>query len=219
MDSAPEIPWKRVADFVRQHTHDVRNGLNSLDLETAFLNELVTEGEASASVGRIQKQLRSLAVQLRFVSALFQNPQPVAGPISARVLLQIWREKHVAQQGSLEVRWVDELGDEEVSVDVEMLAKVFRELLANAAAFSTGSAVSITARAANGRVVFELREPKTEALDTSSWGQPLFTTRRGGYGMGLWAAHRMMQANGAALVQRYLPADGCLTTQLALAVL
>lgn len=219
MDSTPEIPWQRVADFVRQHTHDVRNGLNSLDLETTFLNELVTDGEAASSVGRIQKQLRSLAVQLRSVSALFQNPQPVAGPISSRVLLQIWREKHVALQGSLEVRWFDELGDEEVSVDVEMMATVFRELLTNAAAFSTDSPVSITARTTNGRVIYELREPKKEALDTSAWGQPLFTTRRGGYGLGLWAAHRMMQANGATLVQRYLPDESCLTTQVALAVL
>lgn len=219
MDPEPEIPWKRVADFVRQHTHDVRNGLNSLDLETTFLQDLVTDEEASSSVARIQKQLRSLAGQLRTLSAQFQNPQPFAAPIPARVLLQIWREKHAALQGPLEVRWVDELGDEEVSVDVEMIASVFRELLTNAAAFSKGGPVTATARAGNGSVIFELTEPKQEALDTSAWGRPLFTTRRGGLGLGLWTAHRMLQANGASLVQRYLPADSCLTSQIILPML
>ena len=29
----PQIPWARIVAFVRQHTHDVRNGLNCLDLE------------------------------------------------------------------------------------------------------------------------------------------------------------------------------------------
>ena len=214
MESAPEIPWTRVAGFVRQHTHDVRNGLNSLDLETALLNELVTEGEAKASVGRIQKQLRSLAVQLRSLSGRFQDPHPVAAPIAARVLLQIWREKHVALQDVLEVQWVDELGNERVRVDVEMMATVFRELLTNATDFSTGGPVTVTARTTNGEVVFELKEPKKEAVDTSGWGQPLSTTRRGGYGLGLWTARRMMQANGATLRQRHVPEDGCLTTQI-----
>ena len=219
MDAAPEIPWTRVAEFVRQHTHDVRNGLNSLDLETALLNELVVDGEATASVGRIRKQLRAITLQLRTLAALFQESQPVAAPIEARVLLQIWREKHAALQDVLEVQWVDELGDERVSVDVEMMATVFRELLTNATEFSTGDPVTVTARAKNGEVIFELREPKKEALDTSAWGQPFASTRRGGYGLGLWTARRMMQANGASFLQRYLPEDSCLTTQISLAVL
>lgn len=219
MDSAPEIPLKRVAEFVRQHAHDVRNGLNSLDLETAYLTELVVDGEAAESVARIQKQLRSLALHLRTLSTRFQNPQPVAAPISARVLLQIWRDKHQALPNAPQVLWVDELGDEQVNVDVGMMAAVFQELLANAAAFSTGAPMNVTARAANREVILELREPKNEALDTSTWGQPLFTTRRGAYGLGLWTAQRMMQANGAALVQRHVSEDGCLSTQIILTVL
>ncbi len=219
MDAAPDIPWKRVAEFVRQHTHDARNGLNSLDLETVFLKELVTDDEAVESAARIQKQLRSLAQQLRTLSILFQDPQPVAAPIAAKVLMQIWREKQAAMPGALDVRWVDELGDEQVVMDVEMIAKVFQELLTNAAAFSKGAQLTATARAAAGTVIFELKEPKKEPLDTKSWGQPLFTTRRGGYGLGLWSSRRMLQANGASLLQRYIPEEAALTTQIILPVL
>ena len=50
MNSVPEIKWPRLAAFMRQHTHDVRNGLNSLDLETSFLEEFVNDDEGRASV-------------------------------------------------------------------------------------------------------------------------------------------------------------------------
>ena len=123
------IPWSRAAAFVRQHTHDVRNGLNSLDLEMEYLSELVpAEGEAADSVKRVRKQLRAVTQQLRTLSTLFQEPSAVAAKLPARVLLKIWREKHAALTAAPEVRWTDELGEEQVSVDVEMMATVFREL-------------------------------------------------------------------------------------------
>ena len=52
-----QIPWSRLAGFIRKHTHDVRNDLNSLDLESAFLEEIVPAGEMQTGVARIRKQL------------------------------------------------------------------------------------------------------------------------------------------------------------------
>ncbi len=213
-----DIPWSRVAAFVRQHTHDVRNGLNSLDLETEFLHELVPVGEASESVQRIRKQLRSVAQQLRTLSALFQEPSPLAAKIPARILLKIWKEKHAALSPMPQVRWVDELGAEQVSVDVEMIAVVFRELLTNATLYSAGAALTITARTQGNDVMFELVEPKKAPADPATWGQPLVSTRRDRYGLGLWTARRLMELNGASLTQRYIPEESCLKTQIALPV-
>ena len=51
-----QIPWSRLAGFIRKHTHDVRNDLNSLDLESAFLEEIVPPGEMQTGVARIRKQ-------------------------------------------------------------------------------------------------------------------------------------------------------------------
>ncbi len=218
MDAELEIPWARVAAFVRQHTHDVRNGLNSLDLETSLLQEIVNDNEGRETVGRLRKQLRSVAEQMRTLSARFQDLQPVAAPIAARDLLLIWREKHAALADAPEVRWVDELDGERVKVDVEMMAAVFHELLTNAAAFSQGQPVTVTARANDREVILKLCEPKKEPLDTSTWGEAFSTTRRGGYGLGLWAAKRLVKANGATIVQRCTPEDGGLMTQIALAI-
>lgn len=217
MDAKPDISWERVAAFVRQHTHDVRNGLNCLDLETALLDEFVTDDEGRASLLRVKKQVRSLAEHLRSLSGLFQDPQPNAAPLAARELLMIWREKHAALSEAPEVRWVDELGDEKVHVDAEMLATVFRELLRNAATFSPGSAVQIVARVKSGDVEFELREPKSTEVDTRAWGEPFSTTRRGGYGLGLWMARRLVEANGATIMRRYLPEEESLSTQIVFA--
>lgn len=216
MDSETEIPLARVAEFVRQHTHNVRNSLNSLELEAGLLQEFVLDAEGQAGMERVRKQVRALAEEMRSLSAVFQDPVPTAGPVSARDLLLIWREKHAELPSAPEVRWVDELGDQTVNVDVEMMAFVFRELLHNATTFSPGRPLTVTAREKAGEVIFELREPKKAAVNPSAWGQPFATVRRTGYGLGLWAARRLAAANGAAFTQEYAAEDGTLTTRIVL---
>lgn len=214
MEAEPPIPWSRFVAFIRQHTHDVRNGLNSLDLEISLMRELVTGSEAEQCAERVRKQTRSVAEQMRTLSAQFQEPQPVAAPIAARELLLIWREQNAALPNAPEVEWVNKVGDEKVSVDAGLIAAVFRELSSNAAAFSQGTPASITARREEGAVVFELCEPKTAPVDLSHWGEPFSTTRRHGYGLGLWNAHRLVKASGGALKQEFSAGESVLRTRI-----
>jgi len=220
MDENP-VPWSRVAAFVRQHTHDVRNDLNSLDLETELLRDLVTDLEATTSLQSMQKQLRNAAMQLRSLASLFHDVQPMLEPTPVRALLKIWHEKHAALVKPVEVRWVDELGAEDVNVDVDvgMFAKVFQELFVNAAAFSPGAALTASAKRDGKDVIFELQEPKKAPVDPSTWGQPLHTTRHGSYGLGLWTAKRFMTANAASFTQVYDEQANCLTSRIVLAVM
>ena len=218
MDPEPDIPWARFAAFVRQHTHDVRNGLNCLDLEISFLREIVTEGEGCDCVERLRAQVRALGVQMRELSAVIQAPNPIQAPLAARDLFLIWKEQHADLPKPIEVQWVDELGTEQVNVDAGMMASVLRELLANAAVFSEGATMTASARRDGDEVIFELREPKAAALDPSAWGEPLVTARRGGYGLGLWSARRILDANGARIVQRHVPNEGALVTRIFLPV-
>ncbi|MEO7318101.1 MAG: hypothetical protein ABIZ56_03825, partial [Chthoniobacteraceae bacterium] len=104
MQSDPEISWLNLSAFVRQHTHDVRNSLNGLDLETALLHELVVEGEGRDCVERVRKQVRALGLQLRSLSAMLQEPKPFAAPLAARDLFLIWKEQQADLPVPPEVR-------------------------------------------------------------------------------------------------------------------
>jgi signal transduction histidine kinase len=211
-----QIPCERVAGFIRQHAHDVRNDLNGIDLESALLLELVPEGEARSGVDRIRKQVRSLAQKFRALSARFHIGQPISGPMPASALLSIWRERHGALPNPPEVTWQDNSKNAQVSADVEMLAEVFQELLNNAITFEGAGPLVISAKVDEDLVTFELREPKKSSVDPLSWGAPFFSTRRGSYGLGLWTARRMVEANKGTFVQRYVPEDSALLTQIIL---
>lgn len=219
MPDEMQIPLTRLAAFVRQNTHDVRNALNSLELEAALLQELIADAEGLACVDRIRRQVRALGGQMRSLSMIFQEPRPDAAPIAASELFLIWKDQRAGLKEPLEVEWKDSLGAEKVNVDTTMMSAVFRELLVNAAAFGIGGTLTASARREGGDAVFALREPKTAVLDTSRWGEPLATTRRGGYGLGLWSAQCLLAANHSRITQQQAPGDMALVTSIAVPVL
>lgn len=216
--SESSISPTRVAAFIRQYTHDVRNTINCMDLEMELMQDVMTEPEAVTSMNRIREQLRSLEVQMRSLSAAFHEPRPTPDVIHARVLLQIWREKHAEQPESAQIQWSDNLGDEQVEVDVEMVAGTFSELLTNASTHAEGSAGVLSAYAGvrDGQIVFQLKEPKKVAVSPTGWAQPFSSASRGHYGLGLWAAKRKLEANGARFSQRWDEKESALITEIGL---
>lgn len=213
MHSALELPWPRVAAFVRQHTHDVRNDLNSLDLEGALLAEMVTDEEAKESIGRIRRQIRQAAGKLKALAAKFGEPRPALASILASDLFEIWQEQARGLSGPLEMTWASKLGGESLSIDAALMAMTLRELLDNAVTFSSGSKISASAYPRRDRVNFELEETKSEPVDPGGWCvNPLQSSRRGGYGLGLWQAQRIVQAHGGELSQRYVPEGNSLVS-------
>lgn len=192
----PLIPWARVASFVRQHTHDVRNHLNSLDLEASLLSELVTTDEAKATVERVRRQIRNFANEMRTLSSKFSDPVPGKALVPASMLFLIWQDQADSLDPKPQVEWSQDVGEAKITVDPDAIARVFRELLTNATQFSKGKPLTAAATRTNGQVAFTLREPKEESVDPSAWGEaPLTSTRRGGYGLGLWNLNRSVEAS------------------------
>lgn len=220
MDNQPELSWPLIAGFVRQHTHDVRNDLNGLDLEAALLRELVSDAEAKASVDRLRRQIRELAVNLRALSAKFAEPQGAQSPVAARDLFLIWKDQVAKLNPPPSVEWKDGLGEERIKVDIECVARTFAELFKNAVNFGDGSVLKAEATARDGEIEFRLIERKSAAVDPSTWGKaPLQSTRHGSYGLGLWEARRGICASGGRIEHLYDPASQSLTTTLAFPVL
>jgi signal transduction histidine kinase len=215
MDHEPQIAWQRVAAFVRQHTHDVRNHLNSLDLEAALLSELVPAGEARESVDRLRKQIREFAGEMRMLSGKFGDPPSGRAVVPASVLFLIWKDQAANLTPQPEVMWSEDVGEAKLTVDPDAIARTFHELLFNAVSFGSGRPLRADARAADGQVAFTLTEPKAEPLDPSNWGHiPLASTRRGGYGLGLWSVERCVVASSGEVQRRYDPTGKSLVTTL-----
>jgi hypothetical protein len=201
MSSIPDVNWSRISTFVRQHTHDLRNELNGLDLEAALLADLVTDPEALEGVGRIRTGIRKVAADLRGLAAKFSEPRPNLVQLPAQDLFLIWKDQLGEVSGRPEVvEWSSELGEEQVNVDPSVVASAFHELLANAHSFGNGAKIHARATIENDQVVFELREPKVETVDPARWGStPFLSTRRGGYGLGLCSVVRGVEASGGKI--------------------
>ncbi len=65
--AATAVPWERVERFVGQFTHDIRNGLNALELQLTFLGEISTDPEAAAEVKQLRATLGEITRQLQAV--------------------------------------------------------------------------------------------------------------------------------------------------------
>ena len=204
MDTASDLSLPQIAQFIRQHTHDLRNELNGLDLEATLLADLVPDGEAGESVGRIRAHIRRFAADMHRLAAKFTDSKPSLALYAARELFLIWQDQPAALDPAPIVRWTEALGAEQVNVDATELAGVFRELLANAQHFGTGAPLFAAARVEDRQIVFELREPKDAAVETAGWGSaPFASMRHGHYGLGLWAAQRTITASGGEVRRRF----------------
>jgi signal transduction histidine kinase len=219
MQSVFELPWQRVAAFVRQHTHDVRNDLNSVDLEGSLLSDMITDEEARESVARMRRQIRLAAGRLKALSAKFSDPRPAPGPLLAGDLFDIWQERARSLSEPLEMSWESKLKGESLSVDAALMALVLSELLENAAAFSAGSKITASAFTQSEQVNYQLKESKSEPVNPEGWcTNPLQSSRRGGYGLGLWQARRIVEAHGGELMQQYLSEEKSLLSTVSLPV-
>ena len=49
-----DVPWNDVVHFVRQLSHDLRNHLNAIELQSTFLAELAEDAELKTEVGRLR---------------------------------------------------------------------------------------------------------------------------------------------------------------------
>ena len=87
------IPLDRVAKFIRQLTHDVRNGLSAADLEAAFVEEISADAEVLAEVRKLREMIADTARMLRGVSLYFQPASVHPIPWEARLLLEELRKR------------------------------------------------------------------------------------------------------------------------------
>ena len=217
------VPFDRVAAFVRHFSHDVRNTLNAMDLQTAFAVEIATDPEVVEELKKVRSMINQSARMLQGVSNNFWLNEPNLIEYSARILVEDLRDRmsRLLPEHTAQIEWTNDLQEEKIAVDLEMLCSATGELLKNAFHFGEpGHRVAVRASVADGQFALELREPrKSVASPPESWGrEPLLSSRRGGYGLSLFHARAILKAHAGDIAITHDPVAALLLTRVSLPV-
>ena len=199
-DKSPSVAWPDVVKFVRQLSHDIRNNLNAVELQSAYLAELAKEGEMKGEIQRLREMTSQIGTSLqRLTAGLNQaNPNPI--PYPATDFVEDLKQKLTKEfpDNAAKVTWDVQLKDATLQIDPQLAQQAFLELFGNAFQHER-NVKAITARAyiANNSFVFELHEPKARfELSTENWGrEPLRNVSQGHYGLGLNRTRSVAEAH------------------------
>jgi K+-sensing histidine kinase KdpD len=227
-DAVPEnrsdslnVPWADTVRFVQQLSHDLRNHLNAIELQSAYISELDANPELKAEIKRLREMISRLTAVLQNLSRGVAEVKPDLMSYRASNLVEDLRKKvaHEFPNESAEITWDIETGDAMLQVDPQLLEQAFSEVFANAFQHDRGKGTLVAAARIDGkRFVFTLREPKTQfESSTENWGrEPLRKITRGHYGLGLNRLRVIMEAHGGEMHAKYDPKDSTLLTTLSL---
>ena len=220
MDSLT-VPWSDAVRFIRQLSHDLRNDLNAIELQSAYIGELTQDQELTSEIKRLREVVSGLNSTLQLLSRAVGDVTPnlVTYPASeflADMRTQIERSFPKENHG---ITWDVQLQDEILNIDPQLFQQVFVELFANAFQHDRGKGAMIArARISNGRFVFSLHEPKTGfSSNTQNWGrEPFHNIRQRHYGLGLNRVRAIVEAHGGEFQAEYDPKAGTLVSTMAL---
>ncbi len=191
--------------------HEIRNPLNSLNLNMQMLEEDLPVEPAAGTHRHLLAVTRSEIGRLeRLVSEFlaYARPRPLKLAETAAIdLLLAAREvlaSQIAQRG-VAVRIVDASEEASVRVDAEQIRQLLINLLQNALAATdeTGRKPQVTlfARREGDRVELEVRDNGRgiPPADQPRIFEAFFSTRKAGTGLGLAIADRIARAHGGSL--------------------
>jgi K+-sensing histidine kinase KdpD len=217
------VPWSDTTRFIRQLSHDLRNDLNAIELESAYIDELQSHEELKSEVKRLRRMVAGLASTLQRLSRAVEDVNPNLIPYQAVDFVEDLRRKieHDFPKESTEISWDIQLGDARLNVDPQFFEEAFTELFANAFRHDRDKGpVLAKAKTDNNRFVFTLHEPKAHfELATQNWGrEPLQKISQRHYGLGLNRVRAILEAQGGELHAQYDSKVSALITTLTLPV-
>ena len=214
------VPWERVERFAGQVIHDVRNGLNAIELQLTFLGEISTDPEAVDEVKRLRTTLAEVTRQLQTVKTACSPVTPNVMEYPAADFFEDLQERLARQEPEAvkAVSWdVTNSRDDSLLVDPDLSINALLELIKNAFLFA-GSSIRCTTTSSAASISFVLQENPASAptISPSRWGhEPLLSSRRGALGLGLFRVRQILETQGGTLNSNYSEAENILTTTAA----
>lgn len=222
-NSSISVRWPELVRFIRQLSHDLRNDLNAVELQAAFIDEITTDPELKAEVRRLREMVARMAGNLQKLSARVAEPQ--LQPIEYRVSefmedLRAKIERELADNAAA-VRWEAAMSDAVLQLDPQLVHEALIELFANA--FRHGrdaGAIVASGKIDNAAFMFTLTEQKSSFdLPTQNWGrEPLRAVTTGHYALGLARVRNIIEAHGGELRAEYDDGAAVLRTTVTLPV-
>lgn len=217
------VPWSDTIRFIRQLSHDLRNNLNAIELQSAYIVELEKNEEFKNEIKRLREMISGLASTLQRLSRAVEEVKPNLIPYRATDFMQDLREKidHDFPKESREISWDIQLSDAMLNVDPQFFEEAFIELFANAFLHDRGKGPLVArAKIDDKGFLFTLREPKARFdLLTQDWGlEPLRKISQRHYGLGLNRVRAIVEAHGGELHAQYDSNVSALITTLTLPV-
>ena len=226
-DAGPEnrndsltVPWIDTVRFVQQLSHDLRNHLNAIELQSAYISELDASAELKGEIKRLREMISGLTAVLQKLSGLGEvKPNLISYHASDFVEDLRKTIAHEFPKESAEITWDIQTGGAMLNVDPQLLQQAFSEVFANAFQHDRGKGALVAAARIDGkRFVFTLREPKARfESSTENWGrEPFRRITRGHYGLGLNRVRVIMEGHGGEMHAEYDPKGSTLLTTLTL---
>lgn len=219
-DSA-SVAWNDAVRFIRQLSHDLRNDLNAIELQSAYIAELEKNEEVLGQIKRLREMVSGLASTLQRLSRDVGDVKPNLISYQATDFMEDLRGKidqDLPKQKN-EIAWEIQAGNAMLNVDPQLLQEVFTELFANALQHDRGKGPLVAkAKIDNTRFFFTLHEPKDRFdLPTQNWGrEPIRKVTQRHYGLGLNRVRTIVEAHGGKLHAQYDPNASALITTLTL---
>ena len=217
------VPWNDAVRFIRQLSHDLRNDLNAIELQSAYIVELENNKEFKKEIKRLREMISGLASTLQRLSRAVGEVKATLIPYQAADFMQDLREKidRDFPKESREISWDIQLNDGMLNVDPQFFEEAFTELFANAFRHDHDKGPLLAkAKIDHKRFLFSLHEPKPGFnLSTEDWGrEPLGKISHRHYGLGLNRVRTIIEAHGGKLLAQYDPDVSALITTLTLPV-
>jgi signal transduction histidine kinase len=215
------VPWSDAIRFLGQLSHDLRNDLNAIELQSAYIGELEKNEEIQSEIKRLREMVSGMASTLQRLSRDVGEVKPNLISYRATDFMEDLRRKldHDFPKQNTEITWDIQPGNAMLNVDPQLLQEVFTELFANAFRHDRGKGPLLAkGKIDNHQFLFTLHEPKDRFdLATQNWGrEPLRKISLRHYGLGLNRVRAIVEAHGGEIYAEYNPNASALTTTLVL---
>src|SRR5207244_4742303 len=87
------VPWSDAVRFIAQLSHDLRNDLNAIELQSAYIEELGKREEVRNEIKRLREMISRLASTLQRLSRAVGEVKPNLIPYPASDFMQDCRRK------------------------------------------------------------------------------------------------------------------------------